>query len=241
MNSVKGEALDLQTRSIQYTIYKREVDTNRQLYDSLLKQYKEIGITSGVSNNNISIVDRAEEGGQFKPNMKSNLTLGLFFGLLLGIVLALGIEYLDDTLKSPEDIEQHLGLPVLGVIPKLKEPMTPLRALEDPRCAFAESYRSLRTALQFSTNSGTPRCLLVTSASPREGKSTSAIVLAQNFAQLGKSVLLIDCDLRNPTLHKQLGVTNSMGLTNYLAGAAKPEEIISATNDLAADRGDSQV
>lgn len=229
MSNVKGEALDLQSRSIQYTIYKREVDTNRQLYDSLLKQYKEIGISSGVSNNNISIVDRAEEGLKFKPSFSGNLSLGLFFGLLLGVVLALGIEYLDDTLKSPEDVEQHLGLPVLGVIPKLKEPMTPLRALEDPRCAFAESYRSLRTALQFSTNNGTPRCLLVTSASPKEGKSTSAIVLAQNFAQLGKSVLLIDCDLRNPSLHKQLGVANTNGLTNYLAGAAKPEEVISPT------------
>ena len=229
MKTVKSDALNLQTRSIQYNIYKREVDTNRQLYDSLLKQYKETGIVSGVSNNNISIVDRAEEGSQFKPNLKSNLSLGLFFGLLLGVVLALGIEYLDDTLKSPDDIEQHLGLPVLGVIPKLKEPMTPLRALEDPRCAFAESYRSLRTALQFSTNSGTPRCLLVTSASPKEGKSTSAIVLAQNFAQLGKSVLVIDCDLRNPSLHKQLGVANTIGLTNYLAGAARPEEIISPT------------
>jgi len=118
---------------------------------------------------------------------------------------------------------------VLGVIPKLKETMTPLKALEDPRSAFAESYRSLRTALQFSTNNGTPRCLLVTSASPKEGKSTSAIVMAQNFAQLGKTVLLIDCDLRNPSLHKQLGVTNTSGLTNYLAGAAKPEEVISAT------------
>jgi capsular exopolysaccharide synthesis family protein len=229
LNSVKGEALDLQTRSIQYTILKREVDTNRQLYDSLLKQYKEIGISSGVSNNNISIVDRAERGSKFKPSLGGNLSLGLFFGLLLGVVLALGIEYLDDTLKSPEDVEQHLGLPVLGVIPKLKDPMTPLRALEDPRCAFAESYRSLRTALQFSTNNGTPRCLLVTSASPKEGKSTSAIVLAQNFAQLGKTVLLIDCDLRNPSLHKQLGVANTSGLTNYLAGAAKPEEVISTT------------
>src|SRR5205085_10899329 len=104
-----------------------------------------------------------------------------------------------------------------------------VRARADPRSACAESYRSLRTALQCSTNNGTPRCLLVTSASPKEGKSTSAIVLAQNFAQLGKTVLLIDCDLRNPSLHKQLGVANTMGLTNYLAGAAKPEEIISIT------------
>lgn len=229
MQGVKTDVLDLQSRSIQYNIYKREVDTNRQLYDGLLQRYKEIGIAGGVSTNNVSIVDRAEPGGKVKPDMRRNLTFGALVGLMLGVLLALGFEYLDDTIKVPEDIEKLLGLAMLGIIPRLKAPLTPARALKDPRSAYAEAYRSLCTALQFSTNHGVPRCLLVTSATPSEGKSTTAMVLAQNFALQGKRVLLIDCDLRNPSLHRQLGVKNSRGLTNCLVGGAKPYEIISKT------------
>jgi len=225
MDELREEVLDLQDRSIQYNIFKREVDTNRQLYDGLLQRYKEIGVAGGVSTNNISVADRADLGAKFRPSLARNLGLALLAGLFLGVLLALAFEHLDDTLKTPEDIETRLQLGVLGVIPKLRQSETPAKALEDLRSAFSESYRSLRTALQFSTESGVPRCLLVTSSTPSEGKSTTAMVLAQNFAQLGKSVLLIDCDLRNPSLHRQLGVANGAGLTNYLVGTAQPEEI----------------
>ena len=229
LSQSKGEVLDVQGRSIQYNIFKREVDTNRQLYDALLQRYKEVGVAGGVSANNISVVDLAERGYKVLPDMSRNLTMAAMAGLLLGALLAFGFEYLDDTVKRPEDIEKKLGLPVLGAIPQLKAPMTPLRALEDVRSAFAESYRSLRTALQFSTDHGVPRSLLVTSPVPGEGKSTTALVLAQMYAQLGKRVLVIDCDLRNPSLHRQFGVENSQGLSNYLAGASKPTDMIQPT------------
>ncbi|HEY9147028.1 MAG TPA: polysaccharide biosynthesis tyrosine autokinase [Thiobacillus sp.] len=230
MAGLKAEVLDLQSRSIQYNIFKREVDTNRELYDGLLQRYKEIGVAGGVSSNNIAVVDRAQRGYKFKPSLSRNLALGLLAGLMLGVLLALAFEYLDDTLKSPEDVEKQLGMSVLGVIPLLKAPMTPIRALEDPRSAFAEAYRSVRTALQFSTDTGVPRCLLVTSATPAEGKSTTALTLAKNFAQLGKRVLIIDGDLRNPSLHRTLGKSNEVGLSNYLAGASKATEVIQATD-----------
>jgi len=230
LSGLKDEVLDLQNRSIQYNIFKREVDTNRQLYDALLQRYKEIGVAGGVSANNISLVDRAEPGYKFKPDMKRNLTMGLLAGLMLGVLLALAFEYLDDTIKRPEDIEKLLGLPVLGAIPLLKAPLTPARALEDARSAFAESYRSLRTALQFSTDRGVPRTLLITSATPSEGKSTTALVLGQYYAQLGKRVLIVDCDLRNPSLHRSLCVDNDQGLSNYLAGAIKPTDLIKPTS-----------
>ena len=230
MTGLKTEVLDLQSRSIQYNIFKREVDTNRQLYDGLLQRYKEIGVAGGVSSNNIAVVDRAQRGYKFKPSLSKNLAMGLVAGLILGVLLALVFEYLDDTLKSPEDVEKQLGLSVLGVIPLLKAPMTPVRALEDPRSAFAEAYRSVRTALQFSTDSGVPRCLLVASATPSEGKSTTALTLAKNFAQLGKRVLIIDGDLRNPSLHRTLGKSNELGLSNYLAGASKATEVIQSTD-----------
>jgi polysaccharide biosynthesis transport protein len=230
MSSVKTEVLDLQNRSIQYNIYKREVDTNRQLYDSLLQRYKQIGVAGGVSTNNVSIVDRAEQGRKFKPSLRANLLRGIAFGLLLGIVLALVFEHLDDTMKAPEDLEKHLGIAVLGVIPMLKK-ITPAQAWQDQKSEFSESYRSVRTALQFSTASGAPKSLLVTSATPSEGKSTTALTLARNFAQMGTRVLLIDADLRNPTLHKTLGIENNRGLSNLLAGNARPHDVIITSGD----------
>jgi len=145
--------------------------------------------------------------------------------------LAFLLEYLDDSIKSPEDVEKALGLPVVGVIPLLRN-TTPEQALAESRSAFAEAYRSVRTALQFSTEQGVPKSLLVTSSVPTEGKSTTASALARNFAQLGQRVLLIDADLRNPSLHKLLGADNGVGLSSYLAGAAKASEIVRSHPEL---------
>ena len=161
--------------------------------------------------------------------MKRNLLMSLLSGLLLGVLLALAFEYLDDTIKRPDDVEKLLGLPVLGAIPMLKPPTTPAGAMEDARSAFSEAYRSLRTALQFSTDRGAPRTLLVTSATPSEGKSTTAHALGRLFAELGKRVLIVDCDLRNPSLHRAFGVENDQGLSNYLAGSVKPTDLIRST------------
>ncbi|KFN51445.1 hypothetical protein P873_02615 [Arenimonas composti TR7-09 = DSM 18010] len=230
IDALKDEVLDLRNRSIEYNILRREVDTNRQQYDALLQRYKEIGVAGGVGTNNISIVDPAELPiSKYKPRLSMNLAIGLLLGLVVGLLLALLFEVIDDSVKHPEDVERLLGQAVLGVIPLLKSPMTPARAIADPRSAFAEAYRSLRTALQFATESGVPRSLLITSASPSEGKSTTAFMLAQNFAQLGKRVLIIDADLRNPSLHRAVGSDNSAGLSNYLSGAAKAMDVIKQT------------
>ncbi len=227
LNELKAETLDLQNRSIQYNILKRDVETNRTFYDGLLQRYKEVGVAGGVSSNNVSIVDRAQvPGGAYKPNMRRNLMVGLLVGLFLGVLLALLLEYLDDTVKTPEDIEKKLRLVHLGVIPKLGKDITPAEALIDVRSGFAEAYRSVRTALQFSTESGVPSVLVVTSTQPGEGKSTTAKSLARNFALLGKRVLLIDADLRNPSLHRVFDLDNAMGLSNCLSGAAKPGQCI---------------
>ncbi len=229
MQTTKDTVLDVQGRSIGYKTLKRDADTNRELYDGLLQQFKEIDVASGVQTNNISMVDRAEVPAYpFKPDMRRNVLLGLVAGLLLGIVAALMLEYLDDTIKGPLDVEKHLGIAVLGVIPKTR-PEEFEQQRSDARSAFAEAYRSVRTALQFSTDHGVPRTLLVTSPSPAEGKSTTALTLAENFAQLGKRVLLIDADLRNPSLHKIAGVDNSQGLSSLLSGAAKHSEVLRQT------------
>lgn len=229
--NLRGEALDTDSRSIQYNILKREADTNREMYDSLLQRFKEVGAAGDVRTNNISIVDRAREGFRFKPNLLKNLALGLLAGLLLGVLLAFVLEFLDDTLKTPDDLEQKLKLAVLGIIPKLGPKQNLSEVSVDPRSAFSEAYRSVRTALQFSTDHGVPRSLLVTSPSPSEGKSTSALALARNFAQLGKRVLLIEADLRNPSLHRTLGIRGETGLSNLLSGASNLGEVTLDTGD----------
>jgi succinoglycan biosynthesis transport protein ExoP len=227
MASIRGEELDLQSRSIRYNILKREVDTNRQLYDALLQRYKEIGVAGGVSTNNVSVVDRAEVPvTPFKPSLPRNLALGLLGGLLLGVAAAFLREHADDTVRHPEQLEHMFGLAVLGTVPMLKGKQTPMEAAGDLRSGFSESYRSIRTALQFSTDAGVPRTLLVTSATPGEGKTTTALLLARNLAQLGQRVLLIDGDLRNPSVHRLVSLAREEGLSNFLAGASTLDAIL---------------
>ena len=225
----KQTVLGGQDSSFQYNLLKREVDTNRQLYDSLLQRYKEIGVAGGVGINNITVVDKAKVPKfPFKPNLMRSLLIAIFLGLAAGIALAFLLEHLDDTIKAPEDMEKLLGLPVLGVIPATRvADGTELALAEnaDPRSPFAEAHRSLRTTLQFSTPEGMPKVLLVTSTSVGEGKSTTALSLATHITQTGKTVLLIDCDLRKASLHRKLGIGNDLGLTNYLAGDAQPVKI----------------
>ena len=222
LDMLRSETLDTSKRSIQYNTLQREADTNRQIYDSLLQRYNQVSAASDVRPNNISIVDRAQVPyGPFSPSLVRNIVIALLLGLMLGVALALLIEFLDDTLKTPEDIEQHLKLPVLGIIPKLTAKQTVARVSADPRSAFSEAYRSVRTALQFSTDHGTPRVLLITSPLPAEGKSTTAYTLARNFSQMGKSVLLIEADLRSPSLHRMVPKPHvEKGLSNLLAGSS---------------------
>jgi polysaccharide biosynthesis transport protein len=225
LNDTKQQLLELQGRNIRYSILKREVDTNRQLYDGLLQRLKEIGVAGGVGINNISVIDKAQVPVlPYKPNLKNNVSIGLAIGLIIGLMVAWLLEYLDDSIRFADDVERETGAAVLGVIPKYtaadagKPNRVALVPHDDPTSALGEAYRSVRTALQFSTSSGAPRRLVVTSSSKNEGKSTTALALAINFAQMGKPVVIIDADLRNPVLHKLLNIDNSRGLSNYLSG-----------------------
>ena len=227
LTELKEEALDLRRRSVNYTILLREVDTNRSLYDGVLQQYRELGVASDAESNNVSILDTAQlPGAPSSPSLQINLILALALGAAAAAGAVFLIEVLDDTFKAAEDLEERLGIPVLGVIPLYRDPAKEKTAiceiLDEPSSPLAESYRSLRTAIQFSTSNGAPRSLLITSARPGEGKSTVSLSLAANFAQLGMRVLLIDADLRNPSLHRMLNLENNVGLSNYLSGA-RPE------------------
>lgn len=231
VNGLKGEVLDLRDRSVQYNILQRELDTTRTLYDGLLQRYKEVGVTGGVTANNISIVDRATPpDAPSKPSLLLNIALAGLLGLGLGVVAALVFEVLDETLATPDDAEMKLGVPVLGVVPLLDKGETTATALADLRSGFSEAYYSLRTALQFSTPDGAPSSLLITSARPAEGKSTTAYAVALNLARIGRRVLLVDGDLRNPSMHRVVGVENERGMSNLLSGSADLAAVVQRTS-----------
>ena len=228
--SLKSEALDLQNRMIKYDFLKREAETNRALYNSLLQRYKQVDIASGVGANNVFVVDKAmAPGTPSSPNLTRALMLSLALGLGVGLIGAFGIEKLDDRIRSAEEVERIAGLPTLGIIPKINDLSKVQDEIGDPRSAISESYRSLCTALQFSTETGMPKTLVVTSAGPSEGKSYTALAIARHFAFMGMKVLIIDGDLRNPSLHKKLSQDNSLGLSNYLTGACTPPEAFQST------------
>jgi capsular exopolysaccharide synthesis family protein len=199
VGQLTGQVLAQRDNSIQYNIFQRDVDTNRSLYDALLQRYKEIGVAGGVGTNTVSVVDRADPpGSAYKPNLMLNLLIGLGLGLAAGLGAAIALEFLNDTIKTPEDVREKLGLPSLGIIPRKKGSEPLADELKDQSSPISEAYFSLRTSLQFTTETGAPKTLLITSTRAAEGKSSTTLALAQNFARLGNQVLLIDGDLRKP-------------------------------------------
>jgi capsular exopolysaccharide synthesis family protein len=218
VNELRGSVLNLRGRSIQYNILQREVDTNRSLYDALLQRYKEVGVAGGIGKNLVSVVDRAEvPGGPFKPNLMLNLVIGLALGLLAGLGAALALEFINDTVKTPDDVRDKLKLASLGAIPKKQGQESLAEELKDQSSPVSEAYFSLRTSLQFTTDHGAPKTLLITSTRAAEGKSSTTLALAQNFARLGNNVLLIDADLRKPAF--VAGVDRNEGLSKLLTNS----------------------
>lgn len=231
VEKLREEVLELQKKGIQYNILKREVETNRGLYNNLLQRYKEVDIAGGSAASNVFIVDRAVFPlHPAIPNIPKTIFVSLIVGLLLGVGASYLVEMLDDRIRAPEEIEQVSGLATLGIIPRSESEEETGEALRDPRSALSEAYRSFATALQFSTDSGLPRSISVTSAGPGEGKSTTVLAIARHFAQMGLRVLLIDGDLRRPSLHIKQGLDNSIGLSNLLTGASLPPEVIQKTD-----------
>ncbi len=222
LESAKGEALELSRRVIPYETRKREVDANKEVLNGLLSRHKQTDVAQELKSSNIRILDAAvTPGSPVRPQRRRDITMGMLLGLALGVGLAFFLDYLDSTLKTPDDVRNHLGVPLLGVIPEAKEGTGQLLALQDKaQSAFLEGYRVVRTALGYCWTGQTPRVLVCTSTAPGEGKTLTSINMALTLASIDTGVLLIDCDLRKPTAHAALRLARTPGLSDVLAGRA---------------------
>jgi polysaccharide biosynthesis transport protein len=246
----KQEANKLNESAIQYSILKRDLESNRQLYEGLLEKMKEAGVSAGLKSNNFRVVDLARvPTSPIEPNIPRNLAFAFMLGLTSGVGLAFLLEGLDNTVRTTEQAQMISGLPPLGMIPmgsktareggasnrlilassnEAVELITHVR----PQSQMAESYRALRTSLLLSHLGAPPKVIMVTSALPREGKSTTSINCAVVLAQKGVRVLLIDCDLRRPSIHKTLGMGPRSGLSNVLTGSVTLKQAITVAPTL---------
>ena len=234
LDRITGDYRDQQRRSIEYTILQREVDTNRQLYDGLLQRYKEIG-AAGVGTNNIAVVDPATPPNEpSSPRLFLNMLLSLIAGLLLAGGLVFILEQLDQSIRDPAEVNERFGLPLLGSIPKVQsDDFKDL--LLDKKSMIYEAYLAAQTNLTFLTPHGAPRSLLLTSTRPAEGKSSSALSIAHIFASTGKRVILLDADIRSPSLNELLAIENGKGLSNYLTGSDDLPGLISKSSEFGFD------
>lgn len=233
VNELKASYLDNRRRSIQYNIYQQEVDTNRALYDGLLQRYKEVGIAGGVGVNNISVVDIADvPQSPSSPRLMLNLLISLLAGLGIGALAAFALEQMDEAIADPAEVERRLGLPLLGSVPKVADGTTPRDALLDRKSDLVDAYLAINTNLGFTTEHGVPRSFLVTSTRPAEGKSTTALALATMLARAGKRAILVDGDMRSPSVHYFGGVNHDKGLSNFLAGDDNIDALIFSMSDL---------
>lgn len=226
LDEQKGAALSLGRKSVSYTVLEREAQSNRQVYENLLAREKELQVLAGSRGNNVRVVELAEvPGAPFSPNLRRALALASMVGLALAVGLVVVLSYLDDTVRTPEDITNKLNVPFLGLVPKVKPGESPLLSTKAPH-EFGESFRSLRTALAFSNSAQGGKVVVLTSSQPLEGKTTTACNIALALALGGERVLLIDADLRRPSVARTLGLEEGRGLSHLLTGQAAPRDVI---------------
>lgn len=225
LGDLERDQIAYEDKSIQYTILKREVDSNRSQYESLIAKLNEVGVSSELRTQTASIVDPAIlSRSPVAPRLSINLAIALALFAGLGAAIVYLLELLNNTFVNPDQIEKDLGLPVLGILPKIEDEDL-AASLADPKSGLSEAYRSLRTSIQFSGTEGMPKTLMVASSEPGEAKSTTTRKLAVDFGALGTKVLIIDADMRKPTMHRQFGLDNTLGLSNLLTNSVRSEDL----------------
>lgn len=217
--------------AVQPGFIENDITTSKALLSNLTTELQQTKVAYNSTENNVRVMDRAEVPvSPYTPNVANNLLVALLAGVALGLVVAFGLDYLDDTIKTPEDITRKLRVPFLGLVPSVGGDKQPLLSGPVPH-DFGEAYRALRTSLVFTSGGEKTRVIAVTSAQPLEGKTTTACNLAMVLAFGGSRVLLIDADLRRPGVHKALKMNNTVGLSHLLVGQARVREAIQRTSD----------
>jgi polysaccharide biosynthesis transport protein len=244
MEKQKQEAIELSKLEVEYKPLQRSSEQNTKMYGLIATRQKEIDITGPMRTNNVRILERAVVPGvPVRPKPVQNLLMGLLIGLATGIALAFVIEALDNTLKTQADVEQALGVPVLGLVPiigavaggeavqdndRVRE--RDLGVFLDPKSVAAECCRSIRTNILFMSPDRPLKTMVVTSPSPQEGKTTTAINLGVTMAEAGGRVLIVDTDMRRPRLHRSFGVPNHTGISSVIVGKATIQEAVKRTD-----------
>ena len=232
LEGAKSDATALNRKGIGYGVMEREAKSNREVYQSLLTREKELRVSANSRTNNVRVVDRAEiPRTPITPGGRRTWLMSVVIGLFLAIGVALGLDYMNDTIKTPEDITRRLRLPFLGLVPAVRGDKHPLLASSQVPHDFGESFRSLRTSLLSKYADEGTKIIVVTSAQPLEGKTTTAANIAMALAYGGARVLLIDADMRRPGLHRPLRLTNERGLSQVLTGQARVRDVIQRTVD----------
>jgi succinoglycan biosynthesis transport protein ExoP len=233
----KQETLALNKKAVQFGVLKRQAESSRQLYELLVKRFKETSLTEEMKTGNIRVIDRAEVPGYpVKPRKQRNILLAVVVGLFFGIGMAFLLEYLDNTIKLPEEVTDFLRVPYLGPVPafsmdgSLNEMPSRLISVHSPKSTASEAYRGLRTSLLLSSADTKLRVIMIVGAGPFEGKTLTSANLAVTMAQSHQPVLLIDGDMRRPDMHKIFQTPHSKGLSGILAGTDTPEDAIVETS-----------
>ncbi len=232
LEAAKADAQDLSKKSVGYNVMEREAKSNRTIYESLLQREKELRVSSNSRSNNVRIVDRAEvPRAPLAPAGRRTWLTSIAIGLVLAVGVAFGLDYMNDTIKTPEDVTRRLKLPFLGLVPSVRGDKHPVLASAHVPHDFGEAFRSLRTSLMSRFSSEGTKILVVTSAQPLEGKTTTACNIAMALAYGGARVLLVDADMRRPGMHRPLRLTNERGLSQVLIGQARVRDVIQRTVD----------